>query len=1460
MSASAQDGKFSFTISSKVNTSAGIFKDDSILVRTLWNNVSYAPGTYTKYWDGADDYGVPLTSPAATYKVKVISSNVSYSWEGTIGNASDSMAGSTKHRGYYHCMRGLAFGPTYGYFCTGYSEGSPSFAKFNINTPNQKINITVSPSVSTADINYVATDGVKVYWGASDANATSNSFVFGTNVSNDTYVNFSNGTTYAPLYRSTLNVISYLNVANSDITGLAVQKSGNYLFVTRAGLNQVQVLNKTTGALVNTLTYTTPKGICADGSDNLWMISGSGTTSKYTVNADGSLSSPILTLSGLISPLAIQVSNDGTLVTVADGGTSQQLKFFDNNTGAASTTMGTIGGYMADPTVNNSKFYFSDINGATTGNEGKLPFIAFQPNGSFWINDPGNYRVQEYNSSKSYINTIMSLGSNYSVWVDKNNIQRVWAGYLEFAVDYTKPLTGKTGWTLVKNWGAVISGTTYDGFTKFKFPITLSNGRTYAFLKNGYNMELVEFPATGQIRFSGLLKPINIVLCNDGSIQDYSESANVATLKRYPQTGFDGLGNPTWSTTSETLYSAQTSATTGNPVAAPKNQVFSSLNKVVLFNYNAMVGWAGVTPSTGYHLGLMQKGANNSYLFQTEKSTHRNYSGNYPNAGWFDVGNLVNNYAGGDVNIVDHNIITSYHGEFWKNSQTNKYNHYYDNGLAIGQFGITRPEVSGNAAAGMAGNALTPIVVKDGNGNMYLYHGDESDHAAVHRWKIAGLNSISEQTVTINYPSAFVTPVIGYTDLMKDLPFDNTSLPNNTVGWTRNPIGNVTTDPYSNYFTVATSVLNYDKLSYPDVNIRFAFTGVATNTVSRSLGVNNVTSSWKITGEVAYPGNMPNGNSIAQFLEVLDANGKVLTTFYPSIDRNNPITVYLKGNTKNIFSVNGESAGKAILEPLTPFEINVVNGVVTFIYGNYPPVSTSISDATGNWKTPATLRCKFVATLNGTVYAANLGINNLKFYTDYNIAQPANIAPLASAGTDKVITLPTNSTSLTGSGTDSDGSISSYSWVKISGPTTGTIATANTATTAINSLVQGIYKFELTVTDNNGAIGKDTVQVTVNAAGNIAPVASAGTDKVITLPTNSTSLTGSGTDSDGSISSYSWVKISGPTTGAISTANTATTAINSLVQGVYKFELTVTDNNGAIGKDTVQVTVNAAGNIAPVASAGTDKVITLPANSTSLTGSGTDADGSIINYLWTKISGPSAFNIVNPNLSAININGLVQGIYQFELMVTDNFGAVGKDTVSVRVNANNSINELPTANAGADIGIVLPINYAFLIGSGTDLDGSIVSYSWKVINGPAGYSIINPGLSSSKIEGLFQGVYLLELSVIDNNGAIASDTLKITVSSARLSSNTTNEFKVYPNPVNSIANLSITSANIYTKLSVSVIDMSGRTVKFMELVTSNSLTLLKLNMASLSDGYYVISLLFDDGKRLSSKVIKYSGK
>lgn len=94
----------------------------------------------------------------------------------------------------------------------------------------------------------------------------------------------------------------------------------------------------------------------------------------------------------------------------------------------------------------------------------------------------------------------------------------------------------------------------------------------------------------------------------------------------------------------------------------------------------------------------------------------------------------------------------------------------------------------------------------------------------------------------------------------------------------------------------------------------------------------------------------------------------------------------------------------------------------------------------------------------------------------------------------------------------------------------------------------------------------------------------------------------------------------------------------------------------------------------PVALAGDDKIVMLPADSVLLSGGGTDLDGTIVKYSWNKISGPSSFVIVNSNAAVTKVINMVLGVYVFELIVTDNDGLSRKDTITVYV-----INSCPCA-------------------------------------------------------------------------------------------------------------------------------------------------------------------------------------
>ena len=59
-------------------------------------------------------------------------------------------------------------------------------------------------------------------------------------------------------------------------------------------------------------------------------------------------------------------------------------------------------------------------------------------------------------------------------------------------------------------------------------------------------------------------------------------------------------------------------------------------------------------------------------------------------------------------------------------------------------------------------------------------------------------------------------------------------------------------------------------------------------------------------------------------------------------------------------------------------------------------------------------------------------------------------------------------------------------------------------------------------------------------------------------------------------------------------------------------------------------------------------------------------------WLWKKISGPASFAIINPSVSKTSVKNLVEGLYQFELTVTDNKNLSAKDTVQIIIKQSAS--------------------------------------------------------------------------------------------------------------------------------------------------------------------------------------------
>lgn len=90
-------------------------------------------------------------------------------------------------------------------------------------------------------------------------------------------------------------------------------------------------------------------------------------------------------------------------------------------------------------------------------------------------------------------------------------------------------------------------------------------------------------------------------------------------------------------------------------------------------------------------------------------------------------------------------------------------------------------------------------------------------------------------------------------------------------------------------------------------------------------------------------------------------------------------------------------------------------------------------------------------------------------------------------------------------------------------------------------------------------------------------------------------------------------------------------------------------------------------NKAPVANAGRDTTLILPADTIQLNGAASyDSDGRIIDFNWRQISGANT-DIYNMRSAETIAYWLIPGTYQFELEVRDDKWSTHKDTITVTV-------------------------------------------------------------------------------------------------------------------------------------------------------------------------------------------------
>lgn len=419
------------------------------------------------------------------------------------------------------------------------------------------------------------------------------------------------------------------------------------------------------------------------------------------------------------------------------------------------------------------------------------------------------------------------------------------------------------------------------------------------------------------------------------------------------------------------------------------------------------------------------------------------------------------------------------------------------------------------------------------------------------------------------------------------------------------------------------------------------------------------------------------------------------------------------------------------------------------------------------------------SVLNVTVNSANV-TNNLT----------------VNVGSDRVIQLPKNSIVLPGSASDANGNIVSYSWSQISGPSSATMINPTSAYGGAGNMVVGNYQFQLSVTDDQGSTGAALLNVTVNPANSSTIAVNVGADRQIQLPKNSIVLPGSASDPNGNIVSYSWTQISGPSSATMVNPSSAQAGAGNMIAGNYQFQLTVTDDQGSTGTAMLNVEVNPAGTNNISVNVGSDRVIQLPKNSIVLPGSASDANGNIVSYAWTQISGPSTATMVNPSSAKAGAGDMIAGDYQFQLTVTDDQGVTGSSILNVTVDGSNQA-RIAAGNTNAI--------------SNTSLKGDSAT------------------------------------AVLNSNSVMLGAPTVLPVATS---------LSVYPNPAVNSVNLQIQSPNNYSNAVIIITDMNGRAVsKKIISITPGSSTQ-QIDVSGLGKGTYIITVNFDGTQIQSTKLVK----
>jgi len=1021
------ESQLATTTNDPVVSSAGVFDSTGALIRTLWCAQNNDPRALTPStaWDGLKDDGT--VAATGSYTVKVISHQLVLAWDGVIGNSTPEHVWDTRYWNPSSTPTGCCFTTDRFFF-----EVADSTEKWNT-----VLKFAENDCQHVSDLGGGA---VRLYCCTDDVNVWCSVFATGQGALTNIVLGTVCATGAELAYSSAIigNTYNKLAVNGADwVAGVAVQKAGSYLFIARtpsSGNGYIQVHNKTTGALVTTYTgFVNPTWlVCNRATGDLWVYNNAVLT-KCTVDSSGNIT-PTSTTISLANVLSLSISFDGATVLLIDG-TSHQIKAFNTSDGsvksawASSGAFGDAGGYANGPTVSDSRFMF--FANASMGGWGPQGWAAFAADNSFWVGDSGNCRILHFSSgnARALLDRISYLPSSYTGYINRADSTRVMWRWLEFAVNYSLPLSPINGsWVLKRNWGQMLidGNVTSDPnhYQLFKNWTTLSNGRTYGHVLNIFELDPVTGPRDTGIAGSatGWWKDpsFNIYTYNFAN-----NSAGAKAIYVNPLTGFDASNNPTWKytladTSGWDVYLSTTVPTADFPGLESDYQPCEGLAGGLIPTYNMNGDW------DCFHVGGVDK-ATGAIKFKTGPTTNDVAAGKYideqfwfwPPLPYFCAGQ-GNGNPGGPLAYVpgDNYFFTHFRGEQWGAGQTNLWTMWHQSGLPLARFGCLEPIfaalgqqlvfLSGQAQndpvmGGTEKSAFTSFKGYPGasgncighgcvlvNGVYYLYSTDEWYHGGFHRFSVSGRSNIAIVDTPVSWNAAsYVAPSADPYDMLAGLPFATQGLANNTAGWTRSPLTDSGTNRFDNttqYCKVCTNMVSDNKRS-PDIGMSMLIPvtngqGFIARTIPRSK-----TTDWSLVSTVVWPAQsfaewdgtktppgskQTNGNFWrALWLDIIDINGKIILRglnggYYGGWNS----CLYLNDFTPIVtaFTDPGNYRWANYSDGMRAFNVvaNQAAHTMTVTFGDYIKRGVPLYDATADITKPASLRSMFAADSQST--------------------------------------------------------------------------------------------------------------------------------------------------------------------------------------------------------------------------------------------------------------------------------------------------------------------------------------------------------------------------------------------------------------------------------------------------------------------------------------------------------------